>query len=264
MDRPTRRAQVAHSVLVLANLAIGWPILARASKSARNSTVRGYPEHAAMANRSRALDEAMRSWQRARVELGGELREARLARGLTQAQVGAAIGTSGAQVSRIEHGTVATVRAKALIQHGAAVGLRLWVKAYPVGGGLRDAGQAAYVARFVERVARSWRVQLEAPMPVPGDPRAVDVLLRAGEVTIAVEVITRLRDLQAQLRAASEKARDVGAARLVLVVAASHANRRALAQARPTLLASFDLDARGVLAALQAGRDPGRDAVILL
>jgi hypothetical protein len=101
-------------------------------------------------------------------------------------------------------------------------------------------------------------------MPLAGDLRAVDVLLRAGELTIAVEVITRLRDLQAQLRAATEKTRDVGAARLVLVVAATHANRRALAEARPALVGAFDLDARAVLAALHAGRDPGRDAVILL
>ena len=217
-----------------------------------------------MANRSRALEVAMRSWQRARVELGGELREARLARGLTQAQVATAIGTSGARVSRVEQGRVPTVRTRALIQHGAAVGLRVSVKAYPAGGGLRDAGQAAYVARFVERIGRGWHVQLEAPIPIPGDLRAVDVLLRAGELTLAVEVITRLRDLQAQLRAATEKARDIGAARFILVVAATHANRRALAQARPALGGAFDLDARAVLGALQTGRDPGRDAVILL
>ncbi|MDQ2935585.1 MAG: helix-turn-helix domain-containing protein [Chloroflexota bacterium] len=217
-----------------------------------------------MANRNRALDEAMRSWQRARIELGGELREARLARGLTQAQVAAAIGTSGAQVSRLEHGRVPAVRARVLIRHCAAVGLRLWLKAYPLGGGLRDEGQAAHIGRFVERLRGKWGVQLEAPMPLPGDLRAVDVLLRAGGVTIAVEVITRLRDLQAQLRATTEKARDVGATRFVLVVAASHANRRALAQGRPAMLGAFDLDARTVIAALQAGRDPGRDAVILL
>ena len=217
-----------------------------------------------MANRSRALDVAMRSWQRARVELGGELREARLARGLTQAQVATAIGTSGARVSRVEQGRVPTVRTRALIQHGAAVGLRVSVKAYPAGGGLRDAGQAAYIARFAERIGRQWRIQLEAPMPVSGDVRAVDILLRAGELTIAVEVITRLRDLQAQLRAATEKARDIGASRFVLVIAATHANRRALADARPALVGAFDLDARAVLGALRAGRDPGRDAAILL
>jgi transcriptional regulator with XRE-family HTH domain len=241
-----------------------WPILARASKSACNFVVRDHGHDRAMANRSRSLEVATRSWDRARIELGGELREARFARGLTQAQVGAALGTSGAQVSRVEQGKVPALRTMALIQHGAAVGLRISLKAYPLGGGLRDAGQAAYVARFAERIGRQWRIQLEAPMPVSGDLRAVDILLTAGGLTIAVEVITRLRDLQAQLRAATEKARDIGAARFVLVIAATHANRRALADARPALVGAFDLDARTVLGALRAGRDPGRDAVILL
>jgi hypothetical protein len=50
---------------------------------------------------------------------------------------------------------------------------------------------------------------------------------------------------------------------LILVIAATHANRRALADVRATLLASFELDARRVLRAVARGHDPGRDAVIL-
>ena len=80
---------------------------------------------------------------------------------------------------------------------------------------------------------------------------------------MAVEVITRLADLQAQLRAAEQKARDIGATRTVLIVAATHANRRAVAEARPALLAAFDIDARRVLADLAAGRVPPRDALVL-
>jgi hypothetical protein len=38
----------------------------------------------------------------------------------------------------------------------------------------------------------------------------------------------------------------------------------ALAEARPTLLASFDLDTRRTLAKLRAGEDPGRDAIVVL
>ena len=55
-----------------------------------------------------------------------------------------------------------------------------------------------------------------------------------------------------------------GATRLILVIAGTHANRRALAAARSTLLGAFDLDTRHVLTELAAGRDPGRDGVVLL
>lgn len=101
-------------------------------------------------------------------------------------------------------------------------------------------------------------------MPVASDLRAVDVLLTNASARIAVEVITRLADLQAQIRAVQLKARDVGATRLILVIAGTHANRRALADARGTLVASFELDSRRLLAQLTAGRDPGRDGIILL
>jgi hypothetical protein len=89
-------------------------------------------------------------------------------------------------------------------------------------------------------------------------------LLTGGALGIAVEVITRLRDLQAQIRAAQLKRRDISADRLLIVVAGSHANRLALGAARPTMLATFDTDTRRVLAALAAGADPGRDAVVVL
>ena len=85
-----------------------------------------------------------------------------------------------------------------------------------------------------------------------------------AHVEFAVEVITRLRDLQAALRAAQLKQRDIGAERLIIVVAGTNANRRLLDAARPALVASFELDTRRTLATLAAGQDPGRDAIIVL
>ena len=102
---------------------------------------------------------------------------------------------------RRELGRTRRLTGEKLAVHAAAVGLKLVVKLYPVGGGTRDAAQD--VADFVARVGRPWRVKLEAPIPLPGDLRAVDVLLVSERVRIAVEVITRLADLQAQVRAAS-------------------------------------------------------------
>lgn len=217
-----------------------------------------------MANRVRTLDEARRTWARLAREIGDELRTARLILGTTQLAVGAAIGVSASEISRRELGRSRRLTGEKLALHAAAVGLKLWVKLFPVGGGVRDQAQARYVAALIARVGRRWRVTLEAAIPLAGDLRAVDVLLVAGAIRIAVEVITRLGDVQAQVRAAQLKARDIGATRLILLVADTHANSRAMATSRSMLIAAFDLDARRVLAELAEGRDPGRDAFLLM
>lgn len=202
---------------------------------------------------------ADRTWS----ALSDELREARRMRGLAQREVGRALGVSRMRVSRVERRRVRSVTLEYLARHAAVVGPRSVVKLYPIGGALRDSAQGRYIARFVERIGHLWRVQLDLPIPVPGDLRAIDVYL-SGACTIAVEVITRLTDLQALLRAAQLKQRDIGATRLILVVAGTRANRRALDEARATLLATFDLDTRRTMAKLVAGEDPGRDAIVVL
>lgn len=198
------------------------------------------------------------------LEIGDQLRTARHLLGLTQQQVANALGISQSDVSRRERGRAPRLTGQALVRHAAAVGLKASIKLWPVGGGVRDEAQARHVARFLARVGAAWKVLLEAPIPIAGDLRAVDILLSAGPTRIAVEVITRLADLQAQVRAAQLKARDIRATRLVIVVAGTHANREALRAVRSTLVNSFELDARRVLNELAAGRDPGRDAIIPL
>ena len=214
--------------------------------------------------RTRLTDEARRRWHRIATDLGDQLRTARRVRSLTMKEVGAAIGVSESEVSRRELGKSRRLTGEKLTVHAASVGLRLSVRLWPVGGGVRDAAQARSIARFVARIGRAWKVALEVPIPQAGDLRAVDVLLTRADLRIAVEVITRLADIQAQVRAAQLKARDIEATRLVLVVAGTHANRDALAATRGTLVAAFDLDTRRVLADLAAGRDPGRDAIVVL
>lgn len=210
------------------------------------------------------MDDARRLWARLARELGDQLRTGRLILGVTQARLGAVVGVSQGEISRRELGRSRRLMGESLAVHAAAVGLKVSVKLWPIGGGIRDAAQTRYVAAFVARVGRLWSVVLEAPIQLAGDLRAVDVLLVRGDVRVAVEVITRLADLQAQVRAVQLKARDIGATRLIIVVTGTHANRRVLAAARATLVAGFDLDSRRVLADLAAGRDPGRDGILML
>jgi transcriptional regulator with XRE-family HTH domain len=213
--------------------------------------------------RTRALDEARRTWHRTAPQIGDQLRAGRHVLGTTQRAIGRAIGVGQSEISRREHGQLRSVSTERLALHAAAVGLRLRVNLWPLGGGLRDEAQLRYISALVARIGKRWTVITEATIPISGDLRAVDILLTSGSIRVAIEVITRVTDVQAQLRGIQQKARDIRATRLVIVLAATRTNRSALAASRSALAASFDFDSRRVLAELAAGRDPGRDAIIL-
>lgn len=217
-----------------------------------------------MPNRASRIDEALITGRRLQVELGAELRNARLARGLRLTDVARALRSSRFHVSRTERGLLANIGLADAAHHGAAVGLHLRARFYPAGGGLRDAAQLDLLRRFRARIGDRWTWQLEAPIPISGDLRAFDALLTRGQTTIAVEAITRLRDAQAQLREATRKQRDGGATRLVILLRATEHNRSALASAADVLATGFPLGTRATLAALTAGQDPGDNGIVLL
>jgi len=219
---------------------------------------------ARMPNRVRTIDEAAMTGRRLQVELGNELRGARLARGVRLIDVARAVGASTSHVSRVELGLLRDLSVADAARHGAAVGLKLHARFYPAGGGLRDAAQLDLLRRFRARIGDRWRWQLEAPLPIPGDLRAFDALLTSPDAAVVVEAITRLRDAQAQLREATRKQRDGGVPRLVILLRASHHNREALSAAADVLATAFPLGTRAVLAALAAGEDPGDNGIALL
>ena len=217
-----------------------------------------------MPNRERKVDGAAILARRLQVELGLELREARLARGLRQTDVARVASSSGSHVSRVELGLVHDLSIADAVRHGAVVGLRLHARFYPAGGGLRDAAQLDLLRHLRARIGDRWSWQLEAPLNIPGDQRAFDALLSSPATTIAVEAITRLRDAQAQLRAAALKQRDGQVPRLVIMVRGTDHNRAALASAADLLATSFPIGTRATLAALAAGEDPGDNGIVLL
>ena len=217
-----------------------------------------------MANRVRRVDEATIAGRRLQADLGAELREARLARGLRQVDVARATSVSSSRISRVEHGLLRDLAIGDTARHGAAVGLRLHARFYPSGSGLRDAAQLDLLRRLRVRIGDAWSWQLEAPLNIPGDMRAFDLLLTGGGATIAVEAITRLRDAQAQLREATRKQRDGHAPRLVILLSATPHNRDALGSAGDVLATSFPLTTRPTLAALANGQDPGQNGIVLL
>jgi hypothetical protein len=145
----------------------------------------------------------------------------------------------------------------------ALLGHRLTWKAWPVGEPVRDRAQLRLIERFEAELRGAWRRRREAVMPIRGDLRAWDLLLD-GPVSIGVEAETRLRDVQALVRAVETKQRDSAVVRVVLLLARTHHNRDVVRGQLPALRATFPLTTREVLRALRRGTDPGASGIVLL
>jgi transcriptional regulator with XRE-family HTH domain len=214
--------------------------------------------------RTNPLHEASIQATRTLHDLGRELRLARISAGFSQVDVAQRLDTTQARISRVERARDVRTTLEELMRHAAAVGMRLWVRAYPAARRLLDEPQLLLLQRFRDRIAAAWAWELEVPVPLPGDLRAGDARITIGETTILVEAITRLADIQAQSRAAQLKRRDLGATRLILLVAATETNRRALRAAGPAFSDAFPIRTAAAMRALAFGKDPGADAVVLL
>jgi transcriptional regulator with XRE-family HTH domain len=219
---------------------------------------------ASMPTRERLIDRGIRRGRYLRQEAGRELREARVAAGVSQAALGSAVGISGSEVSRIEAGVRASVPLDRLARAFAVVGMELSVRPYPATPPIRDAAHVELLRRFRQRCAATWRWEAEAPVDLPGDLRAWDAALTGADVRIGVEAETRVRDIQALLRRVEGKRRDSHLDRVLVVVGDTRTNRLALRASTSILAASFRVSAREALRALGSGQDPGADAVLLL
>jgi transcriptional regulator with XRE-family HTH domain len=217
-----------------------------------------------MGIRRTAIDEASRRAQRQLDDLVRDLRDARLAAGLSQAAVAHAVHLSPQWVALLEKGHGATY-INQLARWGAAVGLDISVRAFPTGAPLRDAAQLRVLARARAAIGEAWMWRTEVPVSSdPRDRRALDAVISSGMGRVGLEVITRLTDAQAQARAAILKHEAAGLDRLVLVLAQTRLNRVALAAGLPTLAPSFPAGPRSVLADLRAGRLPADNGIILI
>ena len=216
-----------------------------------------------MPYRIRALDEASRASHAAVIELGHELANARRTCGISQAQVGRALGWSAPKVSRIERGRRASVTHGELACFASVVGLRYSGKLFIGGSRLRDAAQVKAIASYRDLAARhGWECRIEEPLPITGDLRAFDLMLRRPGIRVAHEFVSRLRDVQGQIRPLLVKQRDAGVRSLILVLRDTVENRRVVRKAGAPLRDAFSLGARAVLAAIREGRDPGGNGIV--
>ncbi|MEK6190705.1 MAG: helix-turn-helix transcriptional regulator [Chloroflexota bacterium] len=214
-----------------------------------------------MANREQRLARATWWMGRDLDDAAGELRHARRRAGLTAQAVASVLGVSHPTVLRNERG-YRGIPPILLARHAAVVGLRARIRLYPEGEAIRDAGQVALIRRFREQVGEPGSWAFEVPIPRAGNQRALDAVLTVAGGRIGLEFYTRLADVQAQLRAANLKKRDAELERLVVVVQATRANRRALREAG-TVLVDFPRSGRRLLTAMAAGELPPANGVIL-
>jgi transcriptional regulator with XRE-family HTH domain len=217
-----------------------------------------------LAGRRRSVPDADAAGRELARRVGREIRAARLAAGLSQDQVARAAKVSQPRISNLEHGAGRGGSIAELSVVARIVGLKLTIACFPVGDALRDNAQKRLIEAFCRIAHPSVRWRIEVGMPIHGDLRAVDALLEVAGTRIAVEAWTRLDDLQAQVRAAQLKRRDIRAQRLIMLVADTHHNRAAVRAAVESFRANFPLGTRAVTAALRAGRDPGADGIVLL
>ncbi len=196
---------------------------------------------------------------------GEELRRARVEHGLSQRVVGEAAGLSDVHVSRIERGKVLDLGILTAFRLAAVVGLDLSFRAYPSGNPVRDVAHLKLLDRACQSLGPGAHWQGEVPLPLPGDQRAWDRVLRLAQRGLALEGETRLSDLQALQRRLLLKLRDDPSIDvLVLAIADTRNNRQIFRESGAVLREDFPLDARAVRRALAASQVPAANGIIVL
>jgi transcriptional regulator with XRE-family HTH domain len=198
---------------------------------------------------------------------GQEHRLARVAAGLSLRKVAAATGASHQQVLRLERGELRRVSIEELGSWFAVVGLDLGIRTFPAGDPIRDRAQLALLERFRARLHPSIRWRTEVPLPMDRDLRAWDADIRGSQPAAwrcRVDAETRVADAQALERRLTLKARDDPDGHLILLLAETRANRRAVGWLREGLRELLPLDPRQLLRALHAGDDPGGSGIVML
>ena len=205
-----------------------------------------------------------RRGRRLLAELGEEIRGSRRAAGLSLAEVAAAVGISGAEVSRIERGLAPWLDVLTAARICAVVGLDLSVRAFAGGDPLRDAAHARMFAAFRDLLGPGLRLRAEVPVMNERDGRGWDGVLDDRTAIAAVELESKVTDGQALARRLALKQRDGQVLCLILVILDTRSNRAALRLAGGVLESRFPLSDREVRQALSAGRLPDRSGIVLL
>lgn len=187
--------------------------------------------------------------------------------GLSLRTVGRAVAMSYSQVGRVERAVHSNVTATQLARIGAVVGLDVRVRTFPGPAPLRDSAHLALLDRLRARLHSDLQLRTEVPLLIEGDQRAWDGMIRGlppPSSLLPAEAETRIYDFQSQTRRIMLKCRDSRIDSVLLVVAGTRTNRRAVRAAGAVVGEMFPVPERVAMAALAAGEHPGGSALVFL
>ena len=213
----------------------------------------------------RPYDRGSRQGDRSLRAMGEEFRIARLSLGLSQDRVARSARISRPVYGRIERGILRHLPVLMASRIAAVLGLDLVVRAYPGGNPTRDAAHAERLGRLLANVGQPLSYRTEVPLPATSDHperRSWDAVVTGVGERTAIELETRLYDVQAQLRRINLKWRDDPADHLLVVVADTRPNRRVLREFAPLLSDFPRVGTAATLAALRAGHHPGTSLIL--
>jgi hypothetical protein len=102
------------------------------------------------------------------------------------------------------------------------------------------------------------------PLPIAGDRRSWDAVVRGDGWQYGVEAETAPRDSQSVVRRIQLKERDSRVKGTFLVVRPTAQTRRFLSEAGPLLRVAFPIEGRRAIELLRAGVDPGGSAIMVV
>lgn len=212
----------------------------------------------------RRLDRGRATARRTAIEVGRELRDARIAAGLSQRALAWNCRMSASHISKLERALVKDPSLDDLCVVFSVLGHRFSCRAFPEGPPMRDASHVRLLEGFRRQLHPSVRMETEVPLHRPDDPRAWDtrLLFTVGECRVEGE--TAVRDTQATDRRIAGKMRDDKVDTVILLVADTVHNRRVLRENRELLRARFPLDTREIMACLRAGTCPPASGIVIL
>ncbi|HYI21874.1 MAG TPA: transcriptional regulator [Candidatus Limnocylindrales bacterium] len=195
-----------------------------------------------------------------------ELRQLRLSLGVGQTQMAGALSCSVSQLWRLEAGDVGAVTVTRLAEMASVLGHEISLGLHPIGDPIRDKGQQALAHRFDALLSEAWQSTSEVLLPLTGDRRAWDKLLRlvGNDYRVGVDLETRIRDIQELTRRTRLRERDGGVDAILIVLSDSSTNRRLVDELRVTLGRDYTTSPRSILAVLRGGRRLAGSGVVVI
>jgi transcriptional regulator with XRE-family HTH domain len=213
--------------------------------------------------RESAVERGARRGRQLINHLAVELDHARRAAGLSFREVARRVGVNPETVRRALHGETSASTVDLAARLAAVLGLQLSVGLHPDGDPVRDRAHLALLARLRARLVGHVTWRFEVPIPIVGDRRSADAVIAGAFGDALVEAETRLDDIQRLERKVAAKARDLGLALVILLVADTRHNREVIGM-HPELGVAFPIITRACLAAISKGRKPPGNCLVVL